>query len=126
MIRKSIFIASACIAGSAAFGQASAGTPVAAGHELAVEACSACHQVDAQQKRPPPVAEGEEGAHTEAPTFMEIAERCLSASDLRTRIANPHYPMREQTLMPIDLDNLSFYIRSLSHKSNCVTNASSH
>lgn len=109
-----------------AFAQtAVAGTPVADGHERAVEACSACHQVDPAQKRPPPVAEGEEGARTEAPSFMAIADRCLSSNDLRTRIANPHYPMREQEFLPIDLNDLALYIQSLSHKPGCVTGASS-
>jgi mono/diheme cytochrome c family protein len=90
------------------------------GRALAVEACGACHQVVAGQKRPAPVAEGAEGTHVEAPTFVQIADRCLSAQDLRARIANPHYPMREQELMPLDLDNLAAYIRSLSTKPVCA------
>jgi len=72
-----------------------------------------------QRKRPPPVSEGEEGAWTEAPTFYEIADHCLSAADLKARIVNPHYPMREQLLMPIDVDNLAHYIRSLATRPDC-------
>jgi hypothetical protein len=102
-----------------------AGNPVSDGHERAVEACSACHQVDATQKRPPPVAEGQEGARTEAPSFMEIADRCLGPDELRKRIANPHYPMREQEFLPVDLSDIALYIQSLSHKPQCVTRASS-
>ena len=91
-----------------------------AGRTLAIEACSACHQVIPQQKRPGPVSEGEEGAWTEAPTFSEIANRCLSASELKSRISNPHYPMREQILMPIDVDDLAIYIRTLAKRSDCA------
>lgn len=93
--------------------------PADAGRSLAIEGCSGCHQVLVQQKRPPPVSEGAEGAWTEAPTFQEIATRCLSADELRNKITNPHYPMREQLLMPIDVDNLAAYIRSLSGRSGC-------
>jgi mono/diheme cytochrome c family protein len=90
------------------------------GRQLALEACSACHQAAPQQKRPAPVAEGAEGTHVEAPTFVQIADRCLTAQDLRARIASPHYPMREQELMPLDLDNLAAYIQSLSSKPVCA------
>ena len=93
--------------------------PADAGRTLAIEGCGGCHQVIPQQKRPPPVSEGEEGAWTEAPTFMAIANRCLSASELKAAIVNPHYPMREQLLMPIDVDNLAVYIRSLATRPGC-------
>jgi len=95
-------------------------SPVDDGRELAIEACSACHQVAPQQKRPAPVSEGEEGAHTQAPTFMDISRRCLSSAELKDRITNPHYPMREQLLLPIDVDELANYIRSLSTHPDCV------
>jgi len=95
-------------------------TPADDGRTLAIEACSACHQVIPQQKRPGPVSEGEEGARTEAPTFFEIANRCPSAAELKSRIANPHYPMREQLLMPIDVDDLAIYIQTLATRSNCA------
>ena len=70
-------------------------------------------------QRPPPVSEGEEGAWTEAPTFRDIANKCLSAADLKAKIVSPHYPMREQLLMPVDVDNLSIYIRSLATRPDC-------
>jgi hypothetical protein len=63
---------------------------------------------------------GADGTHVEAPTFVQIADRCLSAQDLRARILNRHYPMREQELMPLDLDDLATYIRSLASKSACA------
>lgn len=93
--------------------------PTNAGRTLAIEGCSGCHQVIPQQKRPPPVSEGDEGAWTEAPTFQEIANRCLSANQLKAKVTNPHYPMREQLLMPVDVDNLAIYIRSLARRSDC-------
>ena len=89
------------------------------GRELAVEACGACHKVTQQQKTPVPVAEGSDGTYVEAPTFAQIAARCLAAQDLHARIAYPHYPMREQELMPLDFDNLAAYIQSLSSRSVC-------
>lgn len=101
-------------------GTAMAGTPVEDGRQMAVEACSACHQVEPGQKRPEAVAEGEEGARTPAPTFAEIADRCLSGNDLRDKIANPHYPMRQQEFLPLDLNDLSVYIRSLAHRPDCA------
>ncbi len=101
-------------------GTAMAGTPLEDGRQMAVEACSACHQVEPGQKRPDAVPEGEEGARTPAPTFAEIADRCLSGNDLRSKIANPHYPMRQQEFLPIDLNDLSIYIRSLAHRPDCA------
>jgi mono/diheme cytochrome c family protein len=92
---------------------------IESGRELASEACSACHQVAPTQTRPPPVAEGDEGSHVQAPTFAEIAARCAPADRLRALIANPHYPMREQMLSTIDLDSLSAYIVSLAPVTAC-------
>jgi mono/diheme cytochrome c family protein len=111
-----------CFAGALALltgAGAGAAKPADAGRQIAIGACGGCHQVIASQKRPPPVREGEEGAWTEAPTFMEIANRCLSADDLRNRITNPHYPMREQLLMPLDVDELAAYIRSVASRTDC-------
>jgi mono/diheme cytochrome c family protein len=93
--------------------------PADAGRDIAIGACGGCHQVTSGQKRPAPVHEGEEGAWTEAPTFMEIANRCLSADELRNRITNPHYPMREQLLTPVDVDELAAYIRSVGTRAGC-------
>lgn len=93
--------------------------PVETGRALAIEACSACHQVTATQKRPSPVPNPDEGIPTEAPTFRAIAERCTPADRLRAEVANPHYPMREQMLDGIDLDALAAYIRSLAPAKTC-------
>jgi mono/diheme cytochrome c family protein len=89
------------------------------GHDLAKEACSACHQVEPGQMRPPLVANPDEGSKIRAPSFIEIAKLCLAEGDLRAKITNPHYPMREQLLTPVDVDGLSRYIRSLAPGANC-------
>jgi hypothetical protein len=89
------------------------------GRALAVEACSACHQVAPSQKRPPPVANPDEGSRIQAPTFAMIAARCELEGDLRAQIANPHYPMREQMFAEMDLDSLARYIRSLAPGDRC-------
>jgi len=120
MSRHMTYFGLTCALGILSVIDVSAGKPVDEGRQLAIEACSACHQVIPGQKRPAPVAEGEEGTHVEAPTFAEIAGRCLSSSELRGKIANPHYPMREQVLMPVDLDGLTLYIQSLSPRPNCA------
>lgn len=120
MSPRQLYFAVACTFSLATASGASLGNPVDTGRSLAAEGCGGCHQVSPQQKRPPPVSEGEEGAWTEAPTFQQIANRCLSADELKARIVNPHYPMREQLLMPVDVDNLAAYIRSLATRSNCA------
>jgi hypothetical protein len=120
MIQRPLYVGIMYSFGLILFGGVCAAGPADDGRKLAIEACSACHQVFPQQKRPPPVSEGEEGARTEAPTFTEIAHRCLSPGELKSRIANPHYPMREQILMPIDLDDLAVYIQSLSTPTDCA------
>ena len=106
-----------CLALLGIGGQAEAS--VESGKALAIEACSACHQVVASQKKPPPVANPDEGMPVQAPTFVAIAEHCASADQLRSKIANPHYPMREQLLGAIDMDALSAYIRSLVPVNKC-------
>ncbi len=98
---------------------ADAPASVDSGRSLAIEACSGCHQVTSTQKRPAPVAEGDEGSHIEAPTFATIAARCENAGQLRTEIVNPHYPMREQLFEEMGLDDLAAYIRSLRPVSAC-------
>jgi mono/diheme cytochrome c family protein len=92
---------------------------IESGRALAIDACSACHQVVSTQKKPPPVADGNEGARVGAPTFTQIADKCLPSDQLRAKIASPHYPMREQMLGDIDLDALSAYIRSLKPARDC-------
>jgi mono/diheme cytochrome c family protein len=115
---KRIIGATLLCLGSPALTGAAPASPEA-GKALAIEACGACHQVIPTQKRPAPVANPDEGVPTQAPTFTTIAERCAPADQLRAKIANPHYPMREQALGAIDLDSLAAYIRSLAPAKTC-------
>ncbi len=120
MFRAQSYFRLSCALSFLVASTAMAGTPVVDGRQMAIEACGACHQVDTRQKRPDAVPEGDEGARTLAPTFAEIADSCLSGNDLRSRIANPHYPMRQQEFLPLDLDDLSIYIRSLARRPDCA------
>ena len=100
---------------------ASPGAPSATdGKALAMEACSACHQVGPGQAKPPPTANPDEGSKVQAPSFVEIAGRCEAAGDLQAKIANPHYPMRTQVLTAIDAQAIARYIRSLAPGTNCA------
>jgi mono/diheme cytochrome c family protein len=104
---------------SAAPAFAAGDAPAVSGQALAKEACSACHQVAPGQVHPPLVANPDEGSKISAPSFMEIAKLCLAEGDLHAKITNPHYPMREQLLTPVDVDALSRYIRSLAPGAPC-------
>ena len=89
------------------------------GKALAEEFCSACHQVTPEQARTPLVSNPDEGRPVRAPRFVDIAHQCEAAGDLRAKITNPHYPMREQVLTPVDTDALARYIRSLAPEAKC-------
>jgi hypothetical protein len=91
------------------------------GKTLAIEACSACHQVVPGQGKPPPVANPDEGSRIQAPSFVEIANRCQAAGDLQAKVANPHYPMRAQALSAGDAEAIARYIRSLAPATSCAT-----
>jgi mono/diheme cytochrome c family protein len=87
---------------------------VAEGAALARDACSACHQVSPRQKPPPAVYDPDQAANVPAPSFMKIArDRRKTAAYLRQVITRPHYPMREQSFDPNDLDAIIAYIQSL-------------
>ena len=96
-----------------------AAASVEAGRALAQAACSACHQVVPEGHRPPPVANADEGSKVQAPSFQQIATRCLTETDLRAKVTSPHYPMREQVLTDIDVGSLAQYIRSLASRPDC-------
>src|SRR5262245_24844344 len=85
------------------------------GKALAQEYCSACHRVTPEQAQPPDVAV-DTGSGTEtypAPSFARIARTDRTEVQLRDRITNPHYPMREQQFIPEELDAIVAYILSL-------------
>ncbi len=85
----------------------------ARGRRLAIEACSACHQVTANQPRPTPVGNPDTNEYVAAPAFAVIAVKFRhNEPGLRKFILAPDHPMREQTFLPQDLDDIVAYIRS--------------
>jgi mono/diheme cytochrome c family protein len=102
---------------SANVGAAAAGGLTAAdGKSLAQQYCTACHRVTQEQAQPPDVVvDTGSGPETfQAPSFGRIAARAdRTEAQLRERILNPHYPMREQQFIPEELDAIVAYILSL-------------
>ena len=87
---------------------------VAQGKAFAIEACSACHQVQPGQKPPPPVHDANFDEDVRAPSFMEIARSHGADKDyLRKHITDPAWPMRQQLFDEYYLDDIIAYIRSL-------------
>jgi len=86
------------------------------GKRLAIEACSACHQVTGRQTRPTPVADPDTAEAVAAPPFSAIGGKFRhDPAALRAFILAPNHPMREQRFVPRDLDDIVAYIRSLAH-----------
>ena len=86
------------------------------GRELAIDACSACHQVMPNQKPRPPVFNPEEYANVSAPAFSAIAVKYAGRPwALRHVILNPVHPMPEQNWDPADLTAVIAFIQSLGH-----------
>ncbi len=99
-----------------AFGTAAAARAPSAtrGKRLAIEACAACHQVTARQPRPAPVGDTNINEYVAAPAFAEIGKKFRhDGAGLRAFILAPDHPMREQTFVPRDLDDIVAYIQSL-------------
>ena len=93
---------------------AQAATGVPEGRVIAVEACSACHQVLPDQKPPPPVFDRDEDRNVPAPSFADIARKYRGKPrQLRAFITAPLHPMREQDWDRVDLDAVADYIGSL-------------
>ena len=94
--------------------QARTADQAAQGKVFAIEACSACHQVEPGQKAPPPVHDSNFGEDVAAPSFMEIARtHGTDKAYLRRHITDPALPMRQQLLDTYYLDDIIAYIRSL-------------
>jgi mono/diheme cytochrome c family protein len=109
-------LAIATIAGITSPADAGSGNPTR-GRALAIEDCSACHQVTAQQSVPPTVRDPDADENIAAPTFATIGRKYAGDSRaLRAFIVEPHYPMREQEFLPRDLDDIVAYIQSLHAK----------
>ncbi|MGZ6039846.1 MAG: c-type cytochrome, partial [Phenylobacterium sp.] len=87
---------------------------VRAGHEIAVEICSTCHQVGDPQAFPPMLDQA-------TPSFQEIANRpATTAASLRRYITTTHWdektiPMTMPSLMLMSdqADQVTRYIMSL-------------
>ena len=87
---------------------------IAEGRTLAIQACSACHQVTETQSPSRPVFNPDTPEHVAAPSFVEISRKYgKNTAALRAFIRTPAHPMREQQFLPRDLDLIVVYIRSL-------------
>ena len=94
---------------------AQAATDIQEGQVIAVEACSACHQVLPDQKLPPAVFDLDEDVDVPAPNFAALARKYRGKPDqLRAFITAPLHPMREQVWDRVDLDAVTDFIGSLS------------
>ncbi|MEO8302209.1 MAG: cytochrome c [Rhizomicrobium sp.] len=99
----------------AAVADAQAAQNVQAGRELAIDACSACHQVTPDQKPRPPVFNTDEQTNVTAPAFSVVAKKYAGRpSALRKFILAPTHPMREQIWAPVDLTAVVAFIQSLN------------
>ncbi len=117
-MRKPIraILVTAAFAAAGASPAHAAGLTAADGKSLAQQYCSACHRVTQEQAQPPDVVvDTGSGPETfQAPNFARIAARTdRTEAQLRERILNPHYPMREQQFIPEELDAIVAYILSL-------------
>jgi hypothetical protein len=87
---------------------------VQAGQALAIDACSACHQVIPDQEPPASVFNPDENLNVLAPSFLVIADKYAHRpSALRRIITSPVHPMREQNWDPTDLATVIDFIQSL-------------
>jgi cytochrome c551/c552 len=86
------------------------------GRADAMDACSACHQVTVEQKRPQAVHDLDDW-DVLASTFSEIAKRYSGRTvALRSAIIKPAHPMKEQQFDPAEVRTIMAYIRSLRHE----------
>jgi cytochrome c551/c552 len=98
----------------AGMGAAWAASPSENGRDLAIQGCSACHQVTSDQKRPRPVFDPDQAMSVVPPSFMEIAGKYRGrANGLRHFIRDPKHPMPEQEWDARDLRAVVGYIQSL-------------
>lgn len=82
-----------------------------AGRTLAIDACSACHQVTADQKPRPPVFDPDEYRNVVPPSFAAIAAKYSRRPwALRRFILLPRHPMPEQNWDPADLTAVVAFI----------------
>ncbi len=92
---------------------------IQSGRDLAIDACSACHQVTPEQKPPPLVFNPDEYVDVLAPSFGTIAAKYKRRpAALRRFILNPIHPMREQDWDPADLTAVVAFIQSFGQVSS--------
>ncbi len=111
-----VLLVAAALATANVGAAAAGGLTAADGKSLAQQYCTACHRVTQEQAQPPDVVvDTGSGPETfQAPSFGRIAARAdRTEAQLRERILNPHYPMREQQFIPEELDAIVAYILSL-------------
>ena len=78
----------------------------AAGHAFALEACNACHVVEAEQQEPRRIVIG--------PAFRDIANtRGMTTTALRVFLTTWHPKMPNLILTPEEIADVSAYILSL-------------
>ena len=83
------------------------------GRDMAMGACSACHQVTPDQKPPSPPFDPVEAVNVAAPDFGAIAWKYANRPvALRRRILEPRHPMPEMDWDAQGLNNVIAYIRS--------------
>lgn len=89
-------------------------TSVPVARQLAIDACSACHQVTPEQRPPPLVFDPDEQVNVAAPAFDAIAAKFRHRpAALRQLILAPRHPMREQNWDPADLTAVITFVRSI-------------
>src|SRR5450755_3549546 len=114
MLKKISRFAGIVILGCGLATAVSARTPIAAeGRTLAIQACSACHQVTETQPPRSAVLNPDSLEQVHAPSFVQISQKYgKNTKRLRAFILLPKHPMPEQKFLPHDLDAIVVYIRS--------------
>jgi len=103
-IRRMILVAALAATTISAYGQDG---DIAAGHSFAREACSACHVVDTEHRRPP-------RRIFIGPGFRSIANRPgMTATALRVFLTTSHPKMPNPVIMPEQMADVIAYILSL-------------
>ena len=104
---RQIFVLVAAAAFLAHAGPAVAAGKPGQGRAIAAERCAKCHAV-------PDIVT--QGGMDIAPSFNDMASGFDIEREewIRTFLGRPHWPMRQVTLSPSDIDNIVAYLQSLS------------
>ena len=104
-----LILASLGLAGCASLTVPKSDQAVKRGHAIALQVCSACHNVDG----------ADQGPQNKAPSFSDPGFRHTSAltGRLRQLTQNGHYAMPPRALSPAQIDDLAAYIgRDADHE----------